>query len=81
MENKIKTYKSNIDGKRAFVKEVLSPLLVQAGTGWYGAEYEYDEPHRRETVYLLNVTGDRCTAIDVSADSNEAIVRDVFKHL
>lgn len=45
MENKIKTYKSNIDGKRAFVKEVLSPLLVQAGTGWYGAEYEYDEPH------------------------------------
>lgn len=77
----IKIYKSDIDGKRAFVKEVLSPLLVQSGTGWYGAEYEHDEPRRCETVYLLNEAGDRCNAIDVSADSNEAIIRDVFKRL
>lgn len=75
-----KTYESTTVGKAAFVAEVLSPLLVQAGTGWHGAEYVRDE-HGNENVYLLTRQGWRSTKINVTADSLEAIVRDVFQNL
>lgn len=79
MENKIKVYSSNIDGKRAFVADVLSPLMVQAYTGWRGAEYENDG--HRELVHLINAHGEKCKSVDVSADSVTALVLDVFKEL
>ena len=76
----IKAYDSTIEGKRDFVKEVLSPLMRQAMTGWYGAEYE-QTPDGREWVYLLNSFGTRSKRIEVSANSNLAIVLEVFNNL
>lgn len=76
----MKEYKNNKEGKAEFVKEVLSPLMVQANTGWYGAEYEYIE-RKGEYVYLLDRDGYRCRAINVSANSISAIVTDVFKNI
>lgn len=77
----IKRYKNNFEGKKAFVEEVLSPLLTQANTGWYwGCHYEY-EPGIGEYVYIHYYDGSSAKRIDVGADSLEAIVLDVFKNL
>ena len=76
----MKEYKSTKEGKAEFVSEVLSPLMIQAKTGWYGAEYEYIEC-RGEYVYLLDREGYRCRMIDVSADSLSAIITDVFNRI
>lgn len=77
----MKRYRSTIQGKAEFVREVLSPLLYQADTGWFGAEYEYDEKTGEETIYLITVEGYRSNPVHVNGDSLEAIVRDVFKNL
>ncbi len=77
----MKRYNSTKAGKAEFVAEVLSPLLVQADTGWYGADYEYNETTKEETVYLLTLEGYRSNPICVNGNSLEAIVRDVFKNL
>lgn len=77
----IKRYNNNPEGKKAFVDEVLSPLLAQANTGWYwGCHYEYD-PVMGEYVCIHCYDGSSTKRIDVSADSLEAIVLDVFKNL
>lgn len=75
----MKVYKSDIDGKAKFVSEVIAPLMVQADTGWYGAEYEEDDCG--EFVYLLDKDSYRCKAINVSANSLQAIVLEVFKNI
>lgn len=75
-----KRYESTTEGKAAFVAEVLSQLLVQADTGWAGAEYLCDD-HGNEYVFLLTKQGWRSHKIAVTADSLEAIVRDVFQNL
>ena len=77
----VKIYRSNIDGKKSFVEEVISPLMIQAQTGWHGAEYEHNERTGEETVYLLDQYKDRCRSICVTGDSVRAIVEDVFKNL
>ena len=80
----MKKYSQTIEGKKAFVEEVISPLLVSASTGYVGAEYEVK--NHMEYVWLLNDLGGnfgicRVRKINVSGDSCEAIVRDVFKNL
>lgn len=77
----MKRYESTKAGKAEFVKDVISPLLCQANTGWFGAVYEYDERTKEETVYLLTAEGYRSNGICVNGDSLEAIVRDVFRNL
>lgn len=77
----MKKYRATIAGKAEFVKEVISPLLYQADTGWFGAEYEYDEQTKEERVWLLTQDGYKSNPIGVNGDSLEAIVRDVFKNL
>ena len=76
----VMVYGSTTAGKAAFVAEVLSPLLKQADTGWAGAEYLCDD-HGNEYVFLLTKQGWRSRKIAVTADSLEAIVRDVFQNL
>ncbi len=79
----MKRYESTKQGKADFVREVLSPLVYQADTGWRGAEYEADE-HGEEYVYLLTVYGaeiGRGKRILVTGDSVQAIVSDVFNNL
>lgn len=72
-----KIYTSDTAGKAEFVKEVVSPLLINADTGWYGAEYEKNE--NGEYIYLLTENGARNVAVDITRDSLQAIVCDVFK--
>ena len=76
----VKEYKSNREGKAEFVAEVLSPLMVQARTGYYGAEYEVIEG-QGEYVWLLDRDGEKCMAVNVSCDSVQAIVQDVFNKI
>lgn len=72
-----KIYTSDTAGKAEFVREVISPLLINADTGWYGAEYEHNESG--EYIYLLTENGIRSVAVDITRDSLQAIVSDVFK--
>lgn len=74
-----KIYTSDTAGKTEFVREVISPLLINADTGWYGAEYEKNE--NGEYVYLLTKDGVRSAAVDITCDSLQAIVSDVFNEL
>lgn len=74
-----KPYRSNTEGKAAFVAEVLSPLLIQCGTGWSGAEYE--NTSCGEYVYLINKFGTRSRKVDVSADSLQALITDTLKEV
>ena len=76
----MRIYKGTKEDKRAFVKEVLSDLLVATNSGWYGAEYEYI-PNQGEYIFLLDKDGVRCQTIDVTADSITAIIHDVFKKI
>ena len=76
----LRVYKGTKEDKDAFVSEVLSPLLVAANTGWYGAEYEHLQG-QGEFVYLLAKDGVRGCKIDVTADSISAIVLDVYKNI
>lgn len=74
-----KIYTSDTAGKAEFIKEVISPLLINANTGWYGAEYEQNESG--EYIYLLTENGARSVAVDITCDSLQAIVCDVFNEL
>lgn len=74
-------YRSNKEGKAKFVNEVLSPMMEEIGTGWYGAEYEYEETTHEEYVFLLTSNLKRCKKICVTGDSIRALIEDVFKNI
>ena len=76
----MRVYKGTKEDKDDFVTNVLSPLLVQANTGWYGALY-MDVKGKGEYVCLLDKEGVIGAKIDVTADSITAIILDVFKNL
>jgi len=76
----MKVYKGTKEDKDDFVTEVLSPLLIAANTGWYGALY-MDVKGKGEYVCLLDKEGVIGAKIDVTADSITAIILDVFKNL
>jgi hypothetical protein len=76
----MKIYKGTKEDKDEFVSEVLSPLLIAANTGWYGALY-MDVKGKGEYVCLLDKEGVIGAKIDVTADSITAIILDVFKNL
>ena len=76
----MRVYKGTKEDKDDFVTEVLSPLLIAANTGWYGALY-MDVKDKSEYVCLLDENGVIGAKIDVTADSITAIILDVFKNL
>jgi hypothetical protein len=76
----MRVYKGTKEDKDDFVTEVLSPLLIAANTGWYGALY-MDIKGKGEYVCLLDKEGVIGAKIDVTADSITAIILDVFKNL
>ena len=81
MNKNLTIYRSDAQGKEDFVNGPLSDLIYQANTGWYGCRYHKDL-NGEELVYLLNRNGEEVSrGICVTADSCEAIVRDVFKNL
>ena len=75
-------YKSDYDGKKAFVEERLAPLLKAAGTGWnWGATYRLIAGDGREEVCLLCEDGSVGKVVNVKGDSCKGIVCDVFNNL
>ena len=76
----MRVYNGTKEDKDDFVTEVLSPLLIAANTGWYGALY-MDVKGKGEYVCLLDKEGVIGAKIDVTADSITAIILDVFKNL
>jgi len=76
-ENLHKEYRSNEEGKRSFVDEVILPLVI-------------NENHFENAVYVTNDVGEyimlyrygeknAAYAINVTADSIEALARDFMK--
>lgn len=72
-----KTYRSNEEGKRSFTDEVILPLVL-------------NENHFENAIYVTNDMGEyimlyrygekkAAYAIDVTADSIEALARDFMK--
>ena len=76
----MKIYRGTKEDKKAFVEDVLSPLMVQANTGWYGAMY-FNIEGKGEYVYLYDKEGAIGSKIDVTADSITAIIIDVFRKI
>ena len=75
----IKTYRSNEEGKRAFTDEVLAPLVVNEG---HFAEALYTTNNHGEYIMLYRHNETVAAyAIDVTADSVEAMSRDFMKNL
>ena len=76
----MKIYRGTKEDKKAFVEDVLSPLMVQANTGWYAAMY-FNIEGKGEYVYLYDKEGVIGSKIDVTADSITAIIIDVFRKI
>ena len=77
IENLHKEYRSNEEGKRSFTDEVILPLVL-------------NENHFENAIYVTNDMGEyimlyrygekkAAYAIDVTADSIEALARDFMK--
>lgn len=77
IENLHKTYRNNEEGKRSFTDEVILPLVL-------------NENHFENAVYVMNNMGEyimlyrygeqkAAYAINVTADSIEALARDFMK--
>lgn len=78
-------YENNHEGKRAYVNDLLKPLLVNAGLGIKDVQYldEKNPVARRypETVEIINANPEKSMSVNVSADSIRAMVCDVMKRV
>lgn len=68
-------YRSNEDGKAAFVTEKLKPVLCSIDAGWVDAEYVVEGCN--EYVIITNKNSDKTRRINVTADSIRALFADV----
>ncbi len=81
----IKIYESNTQGKKTFVKEVLTPVVQQYG---YSLASYTGEDGKDEKVWLfkrsnrkIGFVDDAQFAVDVTADSITALFEDVLRHI
>ena len=76
-------YENNHEGKRAYVNDLLKPLLVNSGLGIKEVRYlDEKSPLTRlypETVEIINTNPEKSMSVNVSADSIRALVCDVMK--
>ena len=79
------TYASNHEGKCAFVQFLLKPLLLGMDCGIKDVRYlDENDPGTRmypETVEIINANPEKSMSVNVSGDSNYALVCDVMKKL
>jgi len=77
------SYTSNHEGKRAFVQDRLRPLLLSMDCGieevWYLDETNPVTRMYPETVEIVNANPEKSMSVNVSGDSNYALVCDVMK--
>ena len=78
-------YENNHEGKRAYVNDLLKPLLINAGLGIKDVRYlDEESPLTRlypETVEIVNANPEKSMSVNVSADSISAMVCDVMKRV
>ena len=81
----VKVYESNTQGKEAFVKEALTPIVQQYG---YSLASYTGEDGKDEKVWLfkrsnrkIGFIDDAQFAVDVTADSVTALFEDVMKRI
>ena len=78
-------YKDNHEGKRAFVQFLLKPLLLGMDCGIKDVRYLDEESSLTrlypETVEIINANPEKSMSVNVSGDSNYALVCDVMKRL
>lgn len=78
-------YESNHEGKRAYVNDLLKPMLINAGLGIKDVRYlDEESPLTRlypETVEIINANPEKSMSVNVSADSISAMVCDVMKRV
>lgn len=82
-------YENNYEGKRAYVNDLLKPLLVNAGLGIKEVRYSDSKTTSNtlpsmqqlypEEVLVVNANPDKSILINVSGDSIAALVCDVMK--
>lgn len=76
-------YESNNEGKRAYVNDLLKPLLINADLGIKDVQYlDKNSPVARmypETVEIVNANLEKSMSVNVSGDSIRALVCDVMK--
>ena len=70
-------YRSNSEGKAAFVREKLLPVLLSIDSGW--TDVEYVEEDVNEYVVLTNKNSDKNKKVNVSCDSVRALFSDVMR--
>lgn len=82
-------YESNKEGKRAYVNDLLKPMLINAGLGITNVQY-FDSKTTSNTlpslqqlypeeVLVVNANPDKSLLVNVSDDSISALVCDVMK--
>ena len=84
-------YESNNEGKRAYVNDLLKPLLINAGLGIKDVQYLDSETTSNtlpsmqqlypEEILVVNANPDKSILINVSGDSIAALVCDVMKNV
>lgn len=78
-------YENNHEGKRAYVNDLLKPLLINAGLGIKDVQYlDEKSPLTRmypETVEIINANPEKSRSVNVSGDSIMAMVCDVMKRV
>lgn len=78
-------YESNNEGKRAYVNDLLKPMLINADLGIKDVQYlDKNNPVARmypETVEIVNANLEKSMSINVSGDSIRALVCDVMKRV
>ena len=72
-------YRSNSEGKAAFVREKLLPVLLSIDSGWIDVEYIEEGPN--EYVIVTNKNSDKTKKINVSCDSVRALFDDVVRQI
>lgn len=77
------SYASDHEGKRAFVLDVLRPLLLSMDCGieevWYLDETNPVTRMYPETVEIVNANPEKSMNVNVTGDSKYALVCDVMK--
>lgn len=82
-------YENNKEGKRAYVNDLLRPMLINAGLGIKDVQYLDSETTSNtlpslqqlypEEVLVINANPDKSVMVNVSGDSISAMVCDVMK--
>jgi len=76
----MKTYQATKEGKKAFVEEMVKPLILSMDDCWDDVSYEY-QSGIGEYVTLKNKNPEKTIEVNVTGDSLNGVVSDIFTKL